>query len=113
MYLYLNKMLFTLKMLKPLSNGEITYQNYIRFNKVSVREELYQHRITSFVTMTCYIIMVVSLCAGTIIGHFKCSATTSCDDLAVLASLAIGLQMILYIIEYYIYRIGTNMTFRQ
>ena len=32
-------------MLKPLSNGGTTFQNLIRFTKVSVRKELYQHSI--------------------------------------------------------------------
>ena len=45
------------KMLKPLSKGGITYQNHIRFNKVSGREELYQYDTTSFLTMVRYIII--------------------------------------------------------
>ena len=50
--------------------------------------------------MTCYI-MIVGMCAGTRIGHINCRFPTCCDDLAVLASLAIVLQVILYIVEYY------------
>ena len=55
---------------------------------MTVREELYQHDITSFLTMTRVPVL-------------DCSAPTCCDVLAVLASLAIVLQMVLYNIEYY------------
>ena len=55
--------------------------------------------------------MIGSMCAGTRIRHINCSAPTCCDDLAVLAILAIVLRMILNIVEYY--KTGTAMAFRQ
>ena len=72
---------------------------------VSVREELYQHSITRFSTMTFYIwlweyVLILEL-----------DITTVVLWPAVLARLAIVLQMILFIIEYH--KTGTDMAYRQ
>ena len=77
---------------------EVTYQNHIRSNKVSIKEEHYKLFDNDLLHM------IVSMCAGTRIGQINCSAPSCWDDLAglaSLASLAIILQMILCIVEYY------------